>query len=70
MAGRGQGIPGPICPRKIKEEHFDYFVFGHRHLPLVLDLNEKSKLFYLGDWIENFTYAVIDGDKLELKHYS
>ena len=54
---------------KLKEEHFDYFVFGHRHLPLVLDLNEKSKLFYLGDWIENFTYAVFDGKTLELKHY-
>jgi UDP-2,3-diacylglucosamine hydrolase len=54
---------------KLKEEHFDYFVFGHRHLPLTLDLNEKSKMLYLGDWIENFTYAVIDGGKIELKHY-
>ena len=54
---------------KLKEEHFDYFIFGHRHLPLVLDLNEKSKLLYLGDWIENFTYGVIDGGKIELKHY-
>lgn len=54
---------------KLKEQHFDYFVFGHRHLPLTLDLNQTSKLIYLGDWIENFTYAVIDGDGLELKHY-
>jgi UDP-2,3-diacylglucosamine hydrolase len=54
---------------KLKEEHFDYFIFGHRHLPLTLDLNENSKMLYLGDWIENFTYAVIDGDRIELKHY-
>lgn len=53
---------------KLKEEHFDYFIFGHRHLPLTLDLTDKSKLLYLGDWIENFTYAVIDGDKVELLH--
>ena len=53
----------------LQKEHFDYFVFGHRHLPLTLDLNETSKLIYLGDWIENFTYAVIDGDGFELKHY-
>ncbi len=55
---------------KLKEEPFDYFIFGHRHLPLILDLNEKSKMLYLGDWIENFTYAVIDGGKIELKHYN
>jgi UDP-2,3-diacylglucosamine hydrolase len=52
---------------KLSEEHFDYFIFGHRHLPLELDLNENSRLVYLGDWIENFSYAVWDGSKLELK---
>jgi UDP-2,3-diacylglucosamine hydrolase len=51
---------------KLKEEHFDYFIFGHRHLPLEFDLG-GSKLFYLGDWIENFSYAVFDGNTLVLK---
>jgi UDP-2,3-diacylglucosamine hydrolase len=51
----------------LKKEHFDYFVFGHRHLPLELDLNARSKLYYLGDWIENFSYAVFDGKELQLK---
>ncbi len=55
--------------QRLEQEHFDYFVFGHRHLPLTLDLGEKSQLIYLGDWIENFTYAVIDGEGFELKHY-
>jgi UDP-2,3-diacylglucosamine hydrolase len=54
---------------RLEQEHFDYFVFGHRHLPLSLDLNKQSRLFYLGDWIENFTYAVFDGTQLELEHY-
>ncbi len=52
---------------KLKEEHFDYFIFGHRHLPLEYDLNENCRLFYLGDWIESYTYAVFDGSTLELK---
>jgi UDP-2,3-diacylglucosamine hydrolase len=52
---------------ELKKEHFDYFVFGHRHLPLELDLGDGSTLFYLGDWIENFSYAVFDGEKLQLK---
>jgi len=52
---------------KLKEEHFDYFIFGHRHLPLEYDLGEGCMLYYLGDWIENFSYAVFDGTTLELK---
>ncbi len=37
--------------RKLKDKHFDYFVFGHRHLPLEIQLNPKSKYVNLGDWI-------------------
>jgi UDP-2,3-diacylglucosamine hydrolase len=48
----------------------DYFVFGHRHLPTNIQINEKSHLIILGDWITHFTYAVFDGTKLELKKYS
>ena len=52
---------------KLKEEKYDYFIFGHRHLSLEIELNNESKLFYLGDWIENFSYAVFDGNSLTLK---
>ncbi len=52
---------------KLKEEHYDYFIFGHRHLPLEFDMSENCRLVYLGDWIENFSYAVFDGNTLELK---
>jgi UDP-2,3-diacylglucosamine hydrolase len=50
----------------LKKEHFDYFIFGHRHMPLEYDLNENSRFIYLGDWIENFSYAVFDGTTLSL----
>jgi len=53
--------------KKLKEEHFDYFVFGHRHLPLEIDLNQNSKYINLGDWITHNTYAVFDGTTLKLK---
>lgn len=53
--------------RKLEKEHFDYFIFGHRHLPLELELNEKSKFVNLGDWVDHFTYAVFDGEKLKLE---
>ena len=55
--------------RKLKAEHYDYFVFGHRHLPLEISLNQQSTYINLGDWITHFTYGVFDGKKLSLKHW-
>jgi len=52
------------------EEHFDYFIFGHRHIPLDFKLDESTRLIYLGDWIINFTYAIFDGENLELRKFS
>ena len=55
--------------RKLEDKHRDYFVFGHRHLPLEIDLNETSKYINLGDWIQYYTYGVFDGENFELKTY-
>jgi UDP-2,3-diacylglucosamine hydrolase len=53
--------------RKLQEEHFDYFVFGHRHLPMEIELNKSSHYINLGDWITYFTYAEFDGKKMAIK---
>lgn len=53
----------------LQKEHFDYFVFGHRHLPLNIQLNEKSKYINLGDWINHFSYAKFDGQELHLCYF-
>jgi len=55
------------CKRKLEKKHYDYFLFGHRHLPMEIALNEKSKYINTGDWITHFTYATFDGNSLELK---
>ncbi|WP_273273356.1 UDP-2,3-diacylglucosamine diphosphatase [Maribacter polysiphoniae] len=55
------------CHRKLEQNHYDYFVFGHRHLPLEIDLTEKSKYINLGDWLSFFTYGVFDGEKFTLE---
>lgn len=54
---------------QLAKEHFDYFVFGHRHLPLDIQLSENSRYINLGDWVVDFTFATFDGQELELKHY-
>lgn len=52
--------------RKLETTHYDYLIFGHRHLPMVIPVGEKSKYVNLGDWIGYFTYGVFDGEKFEL----
>ncbi|MBS1550429.1 MAG: UDP-2,3-diacylglucosamine diphosphatase [Bacteroidetes bacterium] len=52
---------------KLKTQKIDYFVYGHRHLPMILDLNSYSKYINLGDWIMYFTYGVFDGHNFTLE---
>ncbi len=53
----------------LDREHFDYFIYGHRHLPMEYEIAENSKIIYLGDWIVHYTYAVFDRKELHLKRY-
>jgi len=54
----------------LQKKHFDYFIFGHRHLPLDIKLKENSRYINLGEWVNYNTYAVFDGNTLELKKYT
>lgn len=60
----------------LKKEHFDYFIFGHRHIPVDLNLGSspngagrESRYINLGEWITHFSYAVFDGNAVTLKYY-
>lgn len=55
------------CKRKLETKHYDYFLFGHRHLPMEIKLKEDSKYINTGDWITHYTYAEFDGNDLQLK---
>jgi len=58
----------------LKIKHYDYFIFGHRHLPIdfkLTDLPAKSSRYInLGDWIKYNSYAVFNGENVELKFYT
>jgi UDP-2,3-diacylglucosamine hydrolase len=54
----------------LQKEHFDYFIFGHRHLPIEAALPNNSKYINLGDWIRYNSYATFDGKELLLKYYT
>ncbi len=47
----------------------NYFIFGHRHIPMHEHLNKNSELLVLGDWITRFTYVEFNGDQIQLKKF-
>ncbi len=57
------------CKRKQEDKQYDYFVFGHRHLPMTIDIDKNSQYINLGDWIGYYTYGCFDGERLKLKEW-
>lgn len=56
------------CRKQLKTKDIDYFIFGHRHLPIHLNLGH-SEYVNLGEWITQQCYAVFDGKSLQLRSY-
>jgi UDP-2,3-diacylglucosamine hydrolase len=54
---------------KLRKMHFDYFVFGHRHLPLAIDLGSGSTYFNIGEWLTYNSYGVFDGSEFKLEYF-
>ncbi|MEO6071375.1 MAG: UDP-2,3-diacylglucosamine diphosphatase [Chitinophagaceae bacterium] len=54
----------------LQKKEFNYFIFGHRHLPIDFRLSKESRYINLGDWVRYFTYAVFDGKELQLLSYT
>lgn len=50
----------------LTKEHFDYFIFGHRHLAINISIAPDSRFIHTGDWLYHYTYAVFDGTKIEI----
>jgi UDP-2,3-diacylglucosamine hydrolase len=58
------------CQRKLQTVQADYFIFGHRHLPIDYTLNNrKSRYINLGDWLHHNSYAVLEEGELFLRFF-
>ncbi len=53
----------------LAKEHFDFFIFGHRHIDLHQPIGQNSQFVYLGDWVKLRSYGEWDGENFELKYY-
>lgn len=58
------------CKELEQQQHHDYYIFGHRHLPLDLAVGTNSRYINLGEWVHFNTYAVYDGTTVQLKTFS
>lgn len=57
--------------KQLEEQNpHDYYVFGHRHLPLNFPIGQTSRYINLGEWLNFDTYAVFDGTALSLKRFA
>ena len=55
--------------KQLKSKHYDFFIFGHRHLPLKIELDNNSYYYNTGDWINHYSFLHFKDDSLELKYF-
>lgn len=46
-----------------------YFIFGHRHVPIIEKVSDTSEIVILGDWLTLFTYGVLKDGKMSIKTF-
>ncbi|MBK8052428.1 MAG: UDP-2,3-diacylglucosamine diphosphatase [Saprospiraceae bacterium] len=58
------------CENYEAKDNIDYFIFGHRHLPVDYKLsNGVSRYVNLGEWLYVCSYGVWDGKEFHVKFY-
>lgn len=51
----------------LETEQIDYFIYGHRHLPMTYNLKQGAIITIMGDWITGSSFAEWDGKELILR---
>ena len=54
---------------KLKNPKISYYIFGHRHLPLDINITENCKYINTGDWINHYSFAVMEDKVISLKFF-
>jgi UDP-2,3-diacylglucosamine hydrolase len=69
--GKDKEILYRYSQQLLQKKHYDYLVFGHRHIMVNIEIGDNgSKFINLGDWLYNFSYGVFDGNNFELHKYN
>ena len=54
------------CVAEEQKSHHDYYLFGHRHIPMNLEVTPNARYINIGEWLWSCTYARCDGQEVEL----
>lgn len=54
------------CQEYINSEQVDYFIFGHRHLPLDIPLDNNTRYINLGEWLHEKTFLEISASGVRM----
>ncbi len=52
------------------KQDVDYFIYGHRHVPVNIEIAPGVRYLNTGDWFHHYSYAVFDGDTIELQTFT
>lgn len=58
------------CKAMEQLSHHDYYLFGHRHLPLEMEISNKSTYINLGEWVKANSYLEYDGNQATLQYFT
>lgn len=58
-----------FCKQQEQVKHRDFYIFGHRHLPLDIEISNNCRYLNLGEWVNYSTYAEFDGTELKIKEF-
>lgn len=54
------------CQEIEATKHHDFYIFGHRHLPLDLPVGNHARYINLGEWLNHCLYAEYDGQTIHV----
>lgn len=58
-----------FCKDMVNKKPYNYFIMGHRHLPMDFKIGDNARYINTGDWVYNFSYVVYDHENVELKYW-
>ena len=53
----------------LANKNINYFIFGHIHDPIEIELSPSAKYINLGDWINHFSYLEFQENNLLFKYF-
>ena len=58
------------CKEIEAQHHHDFYIFGHRHLILDMEVSSTSRYLNPGDWVNHSNYIVFDGQDCQMAEFT